>query len=132
MLEIGIGDSSSPAPRASEPSLSLDDDGYYWFLYPLFTELAMQTGQPVDPYENAYFEGANLALLAQTLEKAKALIESQPETWSVSLGVQHHRGNQQEVFHKLDKARFQELISQWQKILVRAREMNLGIVCFGD
>ncbi len=132
MLQIGIGNSSSLVPHEDKSSLFLEDDGYYWFLCPLLQQLGEQTGQWIDPYEYACFEGVNLAFLAQTLKKAKTLIENQPEVWSVSLGIQHHGGNQQEIFQKLSKAYFQELLNRWQALCTRAEKSNLGVVCYGD
>jgi hypothetical protein len=56
MLQIGIGTSASLIPYDDQPSLFMEDDGYYEFLCPLFSELFVVTGQMVDPYENACFE----------------------------------------------------------------------------
>ena len=62
-LAIGIRDSSSLMPLASEPFLDLDNDGYYWFLSPLFGQLWTETGKYIDFYGHAAFEGESLAAL---------------------------------------------------------------------
>ena len=50
---------------------SFEDDGYYWFLYPLFEELAKETGQHIDLYDGAAFSGISLEALARTIASAR-------------------------------------------------------------
>jgi hypothetical protein len=47
-LDIGIGNGTSLSPVNGELSISLDNDGYYWFLHPLFEDLRAATGQYID------------------------------------------------------------------------------------
>ena len=69
MLDIGIGTRASRVPHSDQPSLSLDDDGYYWCIEPLFKQLAVQTGQYIDLYGHSHFEGADLTALQETLDQ---------------------------------------------------------------
>ena len=49
MLDIGVGDALHQPSDPAEPSLGFEgDDGYYWFLHPLFERLAAETGQYID------------------------------------------------------------------------------------
>jgi hypothetical protein len=43
--------------------LQFEDNGYYWFLYDFFEDLAKQSGQMIDLYDGAFFRGGNLDLL---------------------------------------------------------------------
>src|SRR5437763_11663789 len=87
-LAIGVGDEASFQPLPGEPCLDLDNDGYYWFLAPLFEQLARETGQSVDLYGDAAFDGKNLQVLRRMLTGARTLVESQPGTWEVHVGTQ--------------------------------------------
>jgi FMN phosphatase YigB (HAD superfamily) len=147
MLAIGIGTRASLIPHSDQPLVLLEDDGYYWFLRPLFDQLFEQTNQYVDPYGNAYFEGTSLDLLQETITTAYQQVESQPETWLVSTSasidfLQMHREyyadflqthpDYKEVFEEVSKATFIDLLNQWDSLVKLARQQNLGIVCFGD
>ncbi|MBB6049386.1 hypothetical protein [Armatimonas rosea] len=131
MLQIGLGTSASPRPHSDQPSLFLDDDGYYWFLHPLFEQLAKETGQYIDLYGNAYFEGASLDALLEVLIQARQQIESQPTTWPVSVSIQIWP-EYKEIFEDVNKAIFLERLNQWENLVVLARQQNLAIVCQGD
>src|SRR5947209_5587625 len=87
-LDIGIGDGSSLIPVQDEPSLFLEDDGYYWCLHPLFERLGAETGQYLDLYGDASFADRALSALERSLVEARAFIESQPDAWEVYVGTQ--------------------------------------------
>jgi hypothetical protein len=129
MLQIGLGTSASPVPHSDQPSLFLDDDGYYWFLHPLFKELADQTGEYIDLYGHSWFAGDNRSALEQMLHQAVALVEAQPESWAVIVG---HSGARGEVYMGVQKIRYQETLGQWLSLCEQARQHDLAVVCFGD
>lgn len=129
MLQIGIGTSASPVPHSDQPSLFLDDEGYYWFLEPLFRQLAEQTGQFIDLYGHSRFVGDSLSALERTLYGAVALVDAQPESWAVIVG---HAGARGEVYMGVIKNRFREILSDWLHLCQRAQEQGLTVVCFGD
>lgn len=136
-LDVGIGDGSSPVPVQGEPSLSLESDGYYCFLHPLFERLRAETGQYIDLYGEASFTDEALTALERLLLDARALVAAQPETWEVFTGTQFSNvdGRWQKLRDKYDavcRDRFLELITQWQQITARARELGRPVVCFGD
>jgi len=148
-LNIGIGDSTSLIPVQGEPSLCLEDDGYYWFLYPLFDRLRVETGQYIDLYGDASFGDGALAALERLLAEARARIESQPDEWEVHVGMQimptgkdlfkavgskiaGQWQNVKEVYKSVQRGQFLELIAQWEKIVARAKEFGRPVVCFGD
>ena len=60
MLDIGVGDEIHQPSDPNEPFLAFGDDGYYWFLYPMFESLFAETGQFIDLYGYALFAGADL------------------------------------------------------------------------
>src|SRR5205807_406471 len=68
--------------------LFLEDDGYYWFLHPLFERLRGETEQYIDLYGDASFMDGALLALERSLVEARAVIESQPDAWEVHVGTQ--------------------------------------------
>ncbi|MCX6367244.1 MAG: hypothetical protein NTX57_11115 [Armatimonadetes bacterium] len=131
MLQIGLGTSASPVPHSDQPSLFLDDDGYYWFLHPLFEQLAKETGQYIDLYGTALFEGISIHPLQEVLTQAHQQIENQSGTWRVSIGFQTHP-EYKEVFDEVNQATFFEILNQWDSLVKLAQQQSLGIVCWGD
>jgi hypothetical protein len=130
-LDIGIGDGVRPVPLESEPSLWLSNDGYYWFLHPLFERLHAETGQYIDLYGDASFSGKSMMALERLAADAKKLVRSQPPTWRVHTGTQL-APEQKEVYSEVEKARFMELLVKLDQIIQRAKEIGQPVVCFGD
>jgi hypothetical protein len=130
-LVIGIGDGRSIWPVEGEPKAELDDDGYYWFLHPLFWELAEETGQYVDLYGNASFEKETLSPLENMLSSACKLVGAQPETWEVQLSPQAVP-EQRELYSTVERGRFLELLAQLNTIVARSRKTGRPVVCRGD
>ena len=79
-------------PKAEMPRIddnyehicSFEDDGYYWFLHPLFEELKQRTGQYTDLYGCAAFSGHTLNELKSSITGATQLAQLQPDTWEVN------------------------------------------------
>lgn len=67
-------------------SLSLKDDGIYWYLYPYFQKLFEQTGEMVDLYGIARFTRDALLELDNTLTNARKAAVAQPNEWEQEVG----------------------------------------------
>lgn len=130
-VDIGVGDGSSLAPASDEPWLCLNDDGYYWFLHPLFERLHAETGQYIDLYGDASFAGERLAALERTLAEARRLVEARPETWSVHVGTEV-RPWHRELYRPVEREAMLELLDRWAAVVARARQLGRPVVCFGD
>jgi hypothetical protein len=130
-LDIGVGDGSSMTPDLGEPSLSLNDDGYYWFLHPLWERLQSETGQYIDMYGEASFADEELAALGRVLAEARRLVEAQPRAWSVHVGFQpspEHR----ESYCQVQRDAMLALLDRWSAVVARARHLGRPVVCLGD
>ncbi len=130
-LDVGVGDGNHPWPLESEPALTLEDDGYYWFLYPLVTRLRVETGEYINPYEFASFHGEALHALKRMIVEARGQMSCQPDTWSVHLGTQV-RPERKELYATVEKRQFLTLLDQWDEIIDRAKELEQAVVCYGD
>jgi hypothetical protein len=130
-VTIGIAiDANSLAMRA-EPTITFDDDGYYWFLHPLFVDLASQTGQYIDLYGDASFAGPALDALGDTVERARRLVQGQPAAWQVHVGTQTapvHR----ELYAAVERSALRQVLERLGGIVAIAKGQNGKVVCFGD
>jgi hypothetical protein len=131
MLGIGVGDAIPQAPDSTEPHLHLDNDGYYWFLHPLFEQLAGETGQYIDLYGDAMFAGRDLDALERTLSAARRLVETHPDSWKVHIGTQVEP-TFRELYRSVEHSVFLELLAVWDQAIERARRTGRAVVCFGD
>jgi hypothetical protein len=130
-LDVGVGDGFSLQPIPSEPSLSLENDALYWFLYPLFERLAAQTGQYIDLYGDASFAGEQIAALKEMLTDALRLAEAQPDSWEVYIGTQVSPVRQV-LYQRLDRKVLLNLLAAWRRVTERAEQLGRPVVCFGD
>ena len=131
-LDIGIAeDDASLYPARDTPSVSFDNDGYYWYLHPLFEDLYQRTGQYIDLYGHAVFSGANLSAFAEMLSNAKDRISQQPDTWDVHIGTLT-APERKELYSPVDKYQFLNLIRELDDIASMAAKMDRRVVCIGD
>jgi hypothetical protein len=139
-LEIGLAGSRPGPPSAAGPIASFDDDengGYYWFLYPLFEQLAEKTGQMIDLYGDAEFRGDALQSLRQTLHEACRLVGDQPAQWSVFVGTQTMPNAPKpppprDIFKDVERSKLLALLDLMLTIVDRASSSGMAVVCFGD
>jgi hypothetical protein len=106
-------------------------DGYYFFLYPLFVELEETTGQMIDLYGDAKFEGPALESLAATLRRARVRVEEQASEWQVLVGWKDPSGREP-IFDRVDRTAFLALIDRFAGLVSTANRTGRSIVCVGD
>ncbi|MCI0377739.1 MAG: hypothetical protein L0215_09045 [Gemmataceae bacterium] len=134
-LNIGVGRKSlnSCRPLWDEPGFCfLDDEGYYWFLHPLFWELAEKTGQYIDLYGDAAFSGESLRELERVLVQARAQVLAQPESWKVKIGTLLDPVHKKQLYARVTREEFLKLLREWRRVIRRARARGRRVVCFGD
>jgi hypothetical protein len=110
--------------------IALDDDGYYWYLYPLFEELHSQTGEMIDLYGDALFKGETLLSLQRIVQKALEIVRKQPPEWEVLIGW--YGVSQEQIFSKVSKETFVSLPERFEHLIDRAIQENEFVVCLGD
>ena len=106
----------------------LEDDGYYWFLYPYFERVSAVTGQMVDLYGDAVFTSGDLTAPLRALEGASTAAGVWGEDQNVRLGW---RGEQQ-IFDKVSKKRLRGLLGELIALVTAAKETGAKVVCVGD
>ncbi|WP_417387920.1 hypothetical protein [Gimesia sp.] len=106
----------------------LEDDGYYWFLFPFFQDVYEQTGQMIDLYDNAVFSANDQPVLLAILERASAEAREKPAEWNVCIGW---RGDNA-VMSKVTKPELQTLLTKLIDLITQAQSRQCAVVCFGD
>ena len=91
-LDVYIQKDASAPESYDDCFLQFEDDGYYWFLFPFFENLAKKTSQMIDLYNDAFFNGENLDILSQTIQDIKQEILQKPVVWEEFIGTTFEKG----------------------------------------
>jgi hypothetical protein len=131
-LEVGVGRVGVGRNHLEfQRRFALEDDGYYWFLYPLFEKLERLTTQLIDLYDSAVFSGARLDDLENTVEQARALVAGQPERWRVHVAM-NDPPDHPEGLREVTRAGFNVLFEQFQNVIDEARATGSSVIFVGD
>jgi hypothetical protein len=122
---------NSRAKGAAAPALAFEDDGYYWFLHPLFERLRKETGKYIDLYGDALFSRNDWPRLRALLSEAEAMVNHQPTRWEVCVGTQLHP-TQREVYRTVNREELLRLIATFETLLDVAEQCDGVIECVGD
>jgi hypothetical protein len=117
--------------RFSDRTFSFVDDGYYWFLHPLFQRLAQQTGQLIDLYGDARFRTEQLPLLQGIFNEARNIVQKQPDEWFVKVSSLM-KSHQDDIYLQVSKTQLLDDLDQIDKLIAQALSQNEDIVCIGD
>jgi hypothetical protein len=112
----------------NEPHLALEDDGYYWYLWPWLLRIREQTGQLVDLYGGAIFAGHDLNVLCDILVEIHTQIKKQDEEFQVII----RNDGYEDILEPVQRHRFENLLELWIAIVERARTTERAVVCIGD
>jgi hypothetical protein len=135
-LDIYLQPNGNLPPRPGDggehiAAFPFENEGYYWFLCPLFEALRQETGENIDLYGDARFHGETLAALEQTLLEARALVSGQPDQWEVVIGIRPWE-DPPEVCVTIQKAVMIGLLDTLEAATLRARETGAYITFWGD
>jgi hypothetical protein len=134
-LDFGLADAKTTNPYPVM-KLSLDDDGRYWFCFPFFEELAKQTGEMIDLYDGAWFDGVKLSELRLTLAAIRTEALTMPEEWQQCTG--HTIGSALvptppiPVYSAVRREELLEFIEKLDEMAIHANIANKWIACLGD
>jgi len=130
-VDLVVTENEEVPPYRQELSLRFDEDGYYWFLYPLFEELYALTGNMIDLYGNATFEAETLPFLQEMGEKARLKVARKPKNWDVRIGYQY-TPKKEPILKTVNRQRFLSMLDQLDKMIDWAIKHNEKIECLGD
>ncbi|MBI1346444.1 hypothetical protein GC163_09150 [bacterium] len=127
-VSIGLSHTDNVRNADYTSGVYLEDDGYYWFLYPYFQDVWEHTGQMIDLYDDAVFGGNEQPVLLALLERAAAEASQQPDEWNVRIGW---RGDDA-IVSKVTKPELQALLTRLIDLVTEAQASQCAFVCFGD
>lgn len=133
-LDIYLQKDASPPETAENHRLSLEDDGYFWFLYSVFEDISKETDQVIDLYEDAFFDGENLALLDRMVARARNEIAQKPDVWKEFTGtvVDQDKNKIEKLYSTVHKNELETILTKLEKAVGEAREQNVGMFFLGD
>ena len=111
--------------------VNFGDDGYYWFLYPLFEELSKRTGIYIDLYGDAEFTKGNINQFETLLDKATQMVENQPASWAVHIGTQTHPV-EKKLYSQVVKKEFYNKINKLRELILEVKNDSATLICTGD
>jgi len=111
--------------------MSFDDDGYYWYLYPLFEKMYQRIGIYIDLYGDATFNSSNMIHLEDLIEEAKKQVEKEPFVWKVHLGTQTHP-KKKERYKEVRKEEFLAKLQLLSSMVNQAKKPSCKLVFIGD
>ncbi len=108
-----------------------DDDGYYWFMYDFFLQLAQATSQLVDLYGYAVFEPNKILQLKATIQKIELAVTLQPEIFPVTIG-KRAEPVKKDLIVQLERQPFLEFLHDLLDLADLAQREKLFLVFCGD
>lgn len=127
-MSIGLSRTDDVHNADYTSDIYLEDDGYYWFLYPFFQDVWEHTGQMIDLYGVAVFGVNEQQVLLETLERAATVARKQPDEWDVCIGWH----GKDAIISKVIKTDLQALLTKIIDIITEAQASQFAIVFFGD
>ncbi|TCJ11624.1 hypothetical protein EZJ19_15240 [Parasulfuritortus cantonensis] len=114
--------------------LSLQSDGYYWFLYRYFESANIdRRHELIDLYGGAEISGYQLERLEDELHMALLDIQARPASWPVLVGWSSTTiCRETEDKRVIEKGKLVALIENLLGLIKRAREEKLKLVYVGD
>ena len=112
-------------------SLCLEDDGYYWHLFPVFEKVWERAGQMIDLYGVADFGPKELPVLREALLDSCEELGKQPERWKVKTGEQI-KPVQKTLYDEVDREKFLAFLDSIQSVIQKAIDTKRHLIFFGD
>ena len=125
-LDVGIQQGDQVNYR-----MSIEDDGYYWYLHPLFETMHQQIGIYIDLYGDAEFTTGNINQLESIIENATEMIAVEPESWDVCIGTQTHPVKKK-LFSKVTKKGFNKRLKTLKEMIAEVRNNSAKLLFVGD
>ena len=132
--DLFVAGPSGERSESAGSDLILNDDGYYWFLYPYFETANLdRSTELVDLYGDADIAGYQLERLHDELIEARLDAGCRAETWRVLVGwTNTERSRSTENWQTIDRAKMVALIDRLLEFVQAARSMSGRLVCVGD
>lgn len=119
----------------SRTMVSLQDDGYYWWLYWYFeaASLPPRRAELIDLYGDSEISDYQLELLRRELVEARLDASHRPDEWRVVIGWNGERASAEtERASFVRKTEMLKIIDDLLLLVTAGLEHHLPVVCIGD
>jgi hypothetical protein len=118
----------------SDWTIHLDDDGYYWHLYPYFESAKLPSGgELIDLYGDNEVSGYQLDRLRSSMETARNDLCWRGDSWEVVTGWSgDDLSPETEIKQRVDKYRLLELIDRLVSLIDYCVACELKLCIYGD
>jgi hypothetical protein len=130
-MSLAIRVRNTGSPDEASLTLSFDDDGYYWFLHPLFERLRAESGKYIDLYGDARFTRDDCPRLRALLTEAELMARRQPQTWEVQVGTQLAPAKKN-LYRTVKRADLLKLIAAFRTMVDAVDDLGGYLECIGD
>jgi hypothetical protein len=133
--DLGLGTSlNDPNLFSDGISLTLNDDGYYWFLYRYFESANLdKQHELIDLYGDAEIDGYQLERLEEELRQAHFDANNRNDSWDVLTSWHGSEVSKQAEIRKVvEKNKMIELIQRLLDLIEQAKRRKLKLICVGD
>lgn len=127
-LDVWIGDWNKLGSRRVA---SFEPEAYYWFMYPMFEELAASHGKCIDLYDGCEFQSDEIALVEELISKAEELGRRQPDRFRVHVGTVCEP-QERELYEEIDRDSYLEFLATLQSAAKRCLETGNSLHFYGD
>ena len=111
---------------------SLPNEGVFWFLLPLFDDLANSHGKRIDLYGDVEFRLSELALIDRLIQSARSRCAEMPNSWNQSVGRHTMPKPEQKLRVRVSKDDVVSWLSAIARVVVEARDARVGVRFVGD
>ncbi len=98
----------------------------YFFLYPDFLSLEVETGEIVDPQTTSFFIAEHLDALARFVDTTRSKAAAQPESWPQRVGETNPTRTAVEM--TASRTRLVTLLDGLAAAVATARERGIGVL----
>ena len=108
--------------------VSLEENGYYWYMYSFFNDLKAETGQMIGLYNDSYFCGEDLEGLQRKIHDIQKSIGNKTDEWRVEIGKEKRKP----LYNLVEKEEFKSLLEKLLRVIERAKTKNKYLAFIGD
>lgn len=115
-------------------SIHMDDDGYYWHLYPYFESAKLPCGHElIDLYGHNEIHGYELDRLRARLVVAQKDLAWRSDTWDVVTGWNGHDITpESEIKRAVEKRKMLDTIERFLVLIDHCQSNGVKLCVFGD
>lgn len=127
-LDVWIGNWNKLGSRRVA---SFEPEAYYWFMYPMFEELATSHGKSIDLYDGCEFHPDELKLIEELVSKAEEFGRLQPDRFRVHVGTVCEP-RERKLYEEINRDAYLEFLATLRSAAQRCLDTGKSLHFYGD